>query len=684
MFRRLNRWVILACASLIILATACVQMVAPVMGPNGLPMPLVRSGGMSVPVTTPTPAAMIANPMAEQTPTAGPATGPFARAHSAGDVSAATPTPRAQVARQTATVRTGPIAQSIQLNGRVAALQEVPLTFSASGTVDQVSVQSGQPVQSGDVLASLDVKDAAHSLSDAQSLLQISQLQQQQLQTRLAALARAREAAASSEQADNARRQQAADQRVQDATTQAQDQLRQAQDNLAKVTAGASATEKLAAQGAVATAQGALDRAQADLNKLQTGPSQASVLAAQQALIVAQAGLRKAQVEHDKLTAPPDPSVVAAARRDVADAEAELARAKESTGPTGQKIGDAERQQRQNSAQFSVTIAKNKLDALLKGPDKASVDLATLSVQGAETEVEIAQARLNDASAIVTPEQISAAASGVDAARKGLEGAQAHLADVNSHPTAAELADAQSRVAQAQQALERAPQAADSGSNSAATAAAGTTPGVSGQSGQDDDAAAVQLLQLQHTIDQQRAQVATLQQQLDTSQLRAPFSGVVETVQVRPGESVDKRRQVMVLAGGEDPVVTADMPDDNAGLTVGKPVSLRLDSNEIAGKVADVRDTGASARTIIIQVDWPSDRPVLGSAVQITVAVQQKSNALLVPVKAVRSSGDRKTVDILDENQQRRTVDVTVGISSASDAEILSGLAEGQQVIIPN
>jgi multidrug efflux pump subunit AcrA (membrane-fusion protein) len=55
---------------------------------------------------------------------------------------------------------------------------------------------------------------------------------------------------------------------------------------------------------------------------------------------------------------------------------------------------------------------------------------------------------------------------------------------------------------------------------------------------------------------------------------------------------------------------------------------------------------------------------------------------LVVPKKAIRSSGSRKTVQVLD-GDTARTVDVTVGTSSADETEVVTGLAEGQVVILP-
>ena len=61
--------------------------------------------------------------------------------------------------------------------------------------------------------------------------------------------------------------------------------------------------------------------------------------------------------------------------------------------------------------------------------------------------------------------------------------------------------------------------------------------------------------------------------------------------------------------------------------------------------------------------------------------LQQKADALLVPQRAIRSSGPRRYIEYMDGNT-RRTADVQVGIVAGADAEILSGLSEGQLLLV--
>ena len=57
-------------------------------------------------------------------------------------------------------------------------------------------------------------------------------------------------------------------------------------------------------------------------------------------------------------------------------------------------------------------------------------------------------------------------------------------------------------------------------------------------------------------------------------------------------------------------------------------------------------------------------------------------NAVTVPVQAVRSSGEeRGTVLVVSADNRIENREVTLGLESATDAEILSGLRENESVV---
>jgi multidrug efflux pump subunit AcrA (membrane-fusion protein) len=72
----------------------------------------------------------------------------------------------------------------------------------------------------------------------------------------------------------------------------------------------------------------------------------------------------------------------------------------------------------------------------------------------------------------------------------------------------------------------------------------------------------------------------------------------------------------------------------------------------------------------------------VGDMVSMRVILEQKADALWLPVHAVREFEGRYFVIVRDGDVERR-VDVGVGIVDEDRIEITEGLTEGQQVVAP-
>jgi HlyD family secretion protein len=664
---KFNRWLIPAGLSLVALVGACVQ-IAPVAVPrlDGRTSFDPRVAGILFAQATPT-LAPVATPAAQVAMSQVATATASARA-------AATATPNPLANRQVAVVSRGPISETMQLGGRVSAVSDAPLAFSIRGNVDRVAIRTNQAVRAGQVLVTLDAGDATRQLWDLGAQVQLTRARQQQLNDRVAAQTLAgQEAAARANQINQAR--------IADATAKAQEQLRLAQANLDKVQAGASPAARLAAQEAVTIARTNLAKAESDLARITSGPSPMERRAADEAVSTAQAALAKAQIDHDKLIQPPTAAAVADAKTAVAAAQADLVRSRTvDTSPTAAKISEAERQRRQEAAEFALNAAQARLDALLQGPDKNAVNLATMAVDNARAELTNAQAKVQELTTPPDQAQLDAARTAVESARLGLASAEASRVELTSHPTDEELRVAQKQVDDAQTAVDVAALPPLDNSRASSDAPPSTDNSA--------DSPAVLRMSLQHTLEQQQAQMQSLEEQLAASELVAPSDGVIESINVKVGDVAEPGRAVVVLASPDPPVVTANVSDaDATRLAVGTEILLRLEasSDQIKGGLASLEQSpGGQGQVATVKVDWPEDNwPTLGTGAQATVVLSQQDDALLIPKRAVRSSGERRLVDMVDGGQ-RSTVDVKLGIDSGEVVEVLSGLREGQTVLLPS
>jgi HlyD family secretion protein len=240
-----------------------------------------------------------------------------------------------------------------------------------------------------------------------------------------------------------------------------------------------------------------------------------------------------------------------------------------------------------------------------------------------------------------------------------------------------------------------------------------------------------------------QTQVATLrfnQDALNKTVSTAPFDGIVTNLPVREGETVVVGIQnaegstLMTLA--DMSVITAEVKVDETDIVniqIGQPADVTVDALPgkvfkghvtLAGDQALLRSTGVATSQsttgteeakdfkVVVTLDAPTSelRPGLSSTAKITTA--HKANALSLPIQALTMhnpeddknksggvqaastsspSSDAKTaqqqgvyVVEKDKNGKLRAkfVPVTTGITGATDIEVLSGLTEGQEIVI--
>jgi RND family efflux transporter MFP subunit len=124
-------------------------------------------------------------------------------------------------------------------------------------------------------------------------------------------------------------------------------------------------------------------------------------------------------------------------------------------------------------------------------------------------------------------------------------------------------------------------------------------------------------------------------------------------------------------------------------IKIGDPVAVQVPSlhKSFPGKVARFSsEVGDSTRTMHTEVDVenPTGELIPGLYANATLTLNRAGRALTVPMQAVDQSGERATVDIVNAANRIQSRDVTLGIEgeSENEAEVLSGLEEGDRVVV--
>jgi len=202
------------------------------------------------------------------------------------------------------------------------------------------------------------------------------------------------------------------------------------------------------------------------------------------------------------------------------------------------------------------------------------------------------------------------------------------------------------------------------------------------------DAAQSQLVQAQ--AKRQHDQVL-----FDYSKITAPFSGVVTQrfanlgTLVQAGTSSSTQAMPLVRLSQDDLFrLVIPVPESYVRyIRIGDPVQVSVPSlnRTLPGKVARFSvDVKEDTRTMHTEVDVANPSHVLipGLYAEATITLENKPDALAVPLQAVDHAGGQTSVYVVNPSGKIEVRRVVLGIQTATSAEVLSGLQEGQMVIV--
>ena len=166
-----------------------------------------------------------------------------------------------------------------------------------------------------------------------------------------------------------------------------------------------------------------------------------------------------------------------------------------------------------------------------------------------------------------------------------------------------------------------------------------------------------------------------------------PVSGVIQTLDVRQGMTVNAGQTLAQVAGLSTVWLNAATPEALAGrVHVGESARVELADflgETFASKVTAVLPTAqADSRTLQVRVELKNRDGRLKPGMFATVHLAgQSTPALLVPSEAVIRTGKRDLVMLAAASGHYQPVEVRIGRENAGSTEILAGLREGDRVV---
>ncbi len=609
---------------------------------------------------------------------------------------------KAQPIYQTAQVESGMIVSTVTASGQILDSNIVNVTTQATGMVKELFVKDGDPVQAGDNLLTIELdKDGELAKEKAWAAYLSAKIDLESARQNAVSLNRDVKTAEI------------------DLTTAQQSNISLERDlKLAEASLSTAQNAWDAIQPG--SAAGAADRKQKEL----------ALQAAQGALAIAKSkyanadkAIERAELELSLTQKNTDINTLSS-NRDVKTAEIELENAKQSKLELEQQLrtaetalsnawqawieslndpeaSPAERMEKElavEAAQDALDLARRKYDNAEELVEKAELSLslaekrAEQSTQSADKDVMAAENAVETAkqSKITLERELKLAEASLAAAQEAWNAVQEGSDTANADRKQKELAlqAAQGALAIAQNKFEN----ADSAIEKAAL---------------NLDLAKKKAENSSDTINRAAANLAVARAayELTLPVVTAPVSGTISDLTVVVGTAVSgggseqgtsasqggaSGRKIAAILVGKLPLASFNVSEmDVARVKVGQKATITVDAlpdKTFAGKVVGINRTGVvssgvSSYPVTLQFDTPSDESLPNMAANASIITESKDNVLLLPVNAVRSVRGETVVTVLRDGEENQ-LPVVTGLSSDTRVEIVSGLAEGDEVVV--
>jgi HlyD family secretion protein len=177
---------------------------------------------------------------------------------------------------------------------------------------------------------------------------------------------------------------------------------------------------------------------------------------------------------------------------------------------------------------------------------------------------------------------------------------------------------------------------------------------------------------------------------LESLQIRSPIGGIVFAVSSEAGQTYQAEETLFTIGDPKALEVVANVTEEDYPLiSVGQGAEVFFDARPevtIHGKVdriIPIRIEGDRPRyNIYITLNDVPDGLADGMTSDAAITIEKRTGVLCLPRSVVRASGIDEVSIKVWTNQTVETRTVTIGLRGDSDVEIVSGLSEGEQVVI--
>lgn len=169
--------------------------------------------------------------------------------------------------------------------------------------------------------------------------------------------------------------------------------------------------------------------------------------------------------------------------------------------------------------------------------------------------------------------------------------------------------------------------------------------------------------------------------------VKADFNGVVTEVAVVEGATVTAGTKMVTMANLEDVQVALSVSkSDLPKIAVGQKVDISINGKAYDGEVTKIsgnatkNSNGVAVVETIIKVTNPDNDIILGVEATNKIHAEKADNTIVLPYEYIQTDAEGDYVYVVENGVVTRK-NVTVGISTSTEAQVIEGLSEGDEVI---
>jgi membrane fusion protein, multidrug efflux system len=173
---------------------------------------------------------------------------------------------------------------------------------------------------------------------------------------------------------------------------------------------------------------------------------------------------------------------------------------------------------------------------------------------------------------------------------------------------------------------------------------------------------------------------------LEWATIRSPMDGTIIDKKVEAGDMVTPGQMLVTLFDPKRMQLVASVRESlKRRLDVGQGIDVQIEGldKQCVGTVSEIVPEAQSAsRSFQVKVTGPCPPGIYSGMFGRILVPLEKEEVLLIPRQAVRQVGQLELVDVVQHDQASRRA-IRTGRTFDGDVEVLTGLRDGEQVMLP-